>query len=363
MFFDHRISLYSPATTREFVDLSRGLADPSGMLPGSREAVWRTLFRDRNMRFLLFHESSMSQLFASLKFQTFANSEEWALLYMDGRTVIAGWLDPDLHSGAGAKDPYEGMRLNLDREAFGPTAVPAPAERPVRPPQGREWYTELWDPTPIPTLDADYAQMCYHYFLGQGKTYNETNRLRRETTLASRLLAVGLQSGDPLLSGLTLPFQASFMAGLSTRSHEPFSRPTATAGQQGGPRPVPGLMEQLAQGLLKNDLSTKDAGPASALYVALRAARRALIHDPDDARLHFLLGHIYLQLGKSTRDGRRDNNPLLLAALRQAQALGELSLAMTLDPQQGPFQSVLALAYLELFPDLHLKHIRQAMRR
>ena len=264
MFFDHRIDLYSPVTTKEFVDLSRGLADPDGKTPGSQKAVWRTLFRDRGMQFLLFHEASLAPLLASMKFQSLANSEESALLYMDGRTVIAGWLDPDLRSGAAVKDPYEGMRLNLDREAFGPMAVPAPGERSVRAPYGREWYTEFWDPTPMPSLDADYAQMCYHYFLGQGKTYYETNRLRRETTLASRLLAVGLQSGDPLLSGLTLPFQSSFMAGLSTCSHEPFSRPATTAGQQGGPRPVPGSMEQLAQGLVKNDLSTKDAGPASA---------------------------------------------------------------------------------------------------
>src|SRR5207248_3342242 len=79
-------------------------------------------------------------------------------------------------------------------------------------------------------------------------------------------------------------------------------------------------------------LSLRDQGPAEALLLAVRAARRALAVNPDDAGAYLLLGEAYLRLARQTREqGWRTFLPVL-ADIRRVQALTALEQAVLLRP-------------------------------
>jgi hypothetical protein len=76
----------------------------------------------------------------------------------------------------------------------------------------------------------------------------------------------------------------------------------------------------MARALLLAHLKGQDAGPPASLYLAVRAARRALAAKPEDARIHLVLGEVYSRLSGSTRERVVVQNVFgEAAALRQAQ--------------------------------------------
>ena len=268
--------------------------------------------------------------------------------------MIAGWTNPAAPRAVGRKDPYEGLRWNPDREAFGPKVQPAPPDGPPRSPQGREWYTEFWDPTPGRSLDADYAYMCYLYFLTQREptaTYAVNNLVGWEALLAGILVGMGVQSGDPLQGSAGLPLKAAFVADMSNLRYLIDNRPNVKMG----------LMERTVKEKHAGYLGTVDQGPASLLYLALRAARRALAQNPDDAGTCMLLGRIYMELGRNTRDQPPRLTPKHLVYLRAAQLHAVLYQAAKLDPNLAQPHVLLSQVYHEYgFLDLQLDEMREA---
>jgi hypothetical protein len=100
--------------------------------------------------------------------------------------------------------------------------------------------------------------------------------------------------------------------------------------------------------------------PPALLYLAIRAARRAVAVNPNDAQAHLILGQSYLQLLGGTCEGAWARRMPELAELRLAQASAALNRAALL-------QSDLAEAHLELtrlyrrmnYFDLALDHRRR----
>jgi tetratricopeptide (TPR) repeat protein len=95
------------------------------------------------------------------------------------------------------------------------------------------------------------------------------------------------------------------------------------------------------------------------LYLAVRAARRAVALNPDDARPWLVLGESYLQLLYDTRERAWAQRMPRLRELRQAQASAALNQAITLKPDYAQAHFSLSRLYQELgFLDLTLHHLR-----
>jgi tetratricopeptide (TPR) repeat protein len=99
------------------------------------------------------------------------------------------------------------------------------------------------------------------------------------------------------------------------------------------------------------------------LLLAVRAARRALAANPDDANAWFCLGQAYLHLRDLTVERSREGRLPLLAQLRQVQTVAALENALALDPDLEPAHHLLAYLYLQRrFLDCALGHCKEEVR-
>src|SRR5262249_19495230 len=103
----------------------------------------------------------------------------------------------------------------------------------------------------------------------------------------------------------------------------------------------------------------RDDTPPAPLYLAIRAARRALAVNPDDAQAHLALGECYLRLLHDTRARAWGLRRKELADLARVQASGALNRAVLLDPKLAQAHLNLRALYVELnYHDLALEHSR-----
>jgi hypothetical protein len=104
-------------------------------------------------------------------------------------------------------------------------------------------------------------------------------------------------------------------------------------------------------------------GPPEALLLAIRAARRALAANPDDASAFLLLGEAYLRLGRQTEEGNWQAALPALADIRNAQTLTALEQAVLLRPDLDRAHELLAQLYDEAGQmDRALDHMRARLR-
>src|SRR5262249_57459312 len=103
----------------------------------------------------------------------------------------------------------------------------------------------------------------------------------------------------------------------------------------------------------------QDDSPPALLYLAVRAARRALAADPGDAQAHLLLGESYVRLLHDTRERIWAQRVSQLVQLRRAQASAALNRAVALQPDLAKAHAYLAGLYQEMggYLDLTLKHL------
>jgi tetratricopeptide (TPR) repeat protein len=103
-----------------------------------------------------------------------------------------------------------------------------------------------------------------------------------------------------------------------------------------------------------------DEGPPADLYLALRAARRALAADPDDAQAYLALGEAYFHLQHKTREAAFAQGVPQLMEVRRVQAVVALRRAVTLNPDLVIGHVQLYQLYAELdFQDLALTHAQK----
>jgi hypothetical protein len=109
------------------------------------------------------------------------------------------------------------------------------------------------------------------------------------------------------------------------------------------PRPAPG--QRAANQVFAGFLAQRDQGPAEALLLAVRASRRALAANPDDAGAFLLLGEAYLRLARQTREQSWRGNLPTLSAIRRLQALTALEQAVLLRPELDQAHALLVQLY------------------
>jgi tetratricopeptide (TPR) repeat protein len=106
-------------------------------------------------------------------------------------------------------------------------------------------------------------------------------------------------------------------------------------------------MLDLQSSMAAGFLASHDRGPPEALLLAVRAARRALSANPDDAGAFLLLGEAYLRLASQTREQSWQALVPALASIRQTQALTALERAALRAPDLDQAHALLARLYYE----------------
>ena len=315
-----------------------GVRDPllASALLGNSSAPpdWPTRLRSAGVRYLVLGDHS-SQSSQAVPF--WADSQQWPLLFVGHGLAVFGWRDP---ATADQADPFAGQLLQLGRLAFGPDQPPSHSERNAPTQLSRPWYEAFWKPAPAPSSDREEAQF-----------YAQLTELVQRQTAGRQVPAWQSVQSAALIGTAASWSLPSSLADCGMRlllidpTLAPPDRFAATAG----------LVGPLAEQAWRR---ASDA-PFAVLLLTIRAARRAIAANPDDAQSHFLLGQAYLQLLQNTRERVWANRLPELGQLRLAQAVAALNRAVVLRPSLTQAHRSLAEVYRELgYLDLSVSHLR-----
>ncbi len=315
VFADGRRGFFTDGTLRDFRTLREQVTGPPELL--DRWRIW----------YLLAHDPSDRHQLAALQR---AWNGPCLAVKQEGRAVLferIGWAN--------------GWPLDLAAQAFRPdTAKTAPDEVAER--ETPSHLAAFFPTNEAGRLDAGEALACVAHFESQRPAFLANHKASWEAMQVASMIAAGTP-GRPLVDSLTeLSLHTALLAG----------------SQRGGSSP---MMSQFAGALIADHLRRGDDGPPGSLFLALRAARRALHANPDDAVAWLRLGQAYYRLDRHTRERAVDFT--LLHRLRKTQILASLHRAARLDPDLAPAHEALTKLCIEDNRlDLALHHLRQQIR-
>jgi tetratricopeptide (TPR) repeat protein len=311
------------------------LSDPEA--PDER----RERLRIAGITYIVVHHPDRGHLLATLD-RMFAEPEEWPLLYTEGDVSVFGWRDP---AATATPDPYRQWQLDPNGLAFHPAENErAPRKPPDREPEAREWWEAFWKPAPPRPLERDAAFLHLSHAQALGRILPARHLEDWEASQSASL--VGAAAG---WSGPASVFDARMRLTL-VRLIVPEQERTLEK------LPSPDV---LARTLRDRYLQQQDDVPPALLYLAVRAARRALAANPDDARAYLILGESYLRLLHGTRERVWSKQLPELRQLRYAQASAAFRQAVALKPDYAQAHFNLAALYRELgCLDLAIEHTR-----
>jgi tetratricopeptide (TPR) repeat protein len=264
-----------------------------------------------------------------------AEPQTWPMLYMESRLAVFGW-----------RDRYRGQEVDFDRLAFHPAAdKKAPQDRSALEPRLRPWWNAFWEQAPARPIDSDEAAMHLFYAetLGRSSPYRHLVAWESSQT-SSLILAAG---------GWSIPASSLLDGSIRLTLLRPVL-PQADSGAEVLPP-----LDQIVPTLQRSFTWQRDDVPPASLYLALRAARRALAVNPSDAQAYLALGRSYMLLLKNTRERFWSRRYAELAELRRAQAIAALNQALALKPDSARAHLMLNQLYREMgYVDLELKHLR-----
>jgi tetratricopeptide (TPR) repeat protein len=305
---------------------------------------WAERLRARGIDHVIVYDPDQEgRLLAALRWLSFM-PEEWPLLYREGNLAVFGWRD-SANKGHGSADRFRGVELNLNRLAFRPAADQrAPRKRPEPEPAPRQWWEAFWRAAPPRTLDGDAASFDWHHAEALRQTAPYRHLVAWERSQAAGLVAAA--------GGWTWP-GGLFDADLRSVLYEP---PLPREGQKAGAQfPLSGVALACQRWYARE----QDDTPPALLYLAVRAARRALAVNPEDADAYLALGESYMRLLEDTRERVWVRRAPKLGELRLAQASAALNRAVALKPDLAQAHLRLFNVYKQIgYVDLMLKHLR-----
>ncbi len=338
-YFDGRM-LSTPEETEQYVRVRRALTEPQ---PTPYD--WRELFRSKRINHIVLDGGDRHGV--SVAFPRLLGSPEWFLMSLSGNTAIFGWNDPKR-----GVPPPRCPTYSPSQESYRPApdkSVPNfDSESATEAPP---WWKGLLSRLPAAHADREEAGLLLMYFdLLQGKSL----QLNRDAWDTSRIaFSVGVGSA-------TLADACHQLLAMDCFAVD---RP-AKAQEIPSPKSPARIMAALLE---KSYLMATDDGPSELLWLAIRAARRAVHADPGDAAAFSLLGDAYLRMSRNTRERAWTNpNPPplpFLRRLRAVQASTAYNRALQLDPNLLPAHLGLISLYDQFrLNDLSLHHLREEVR-
>ncbi len=327
-FLDSRWPLFDRVAD-DFVAMRRCLLRPEGA--GPDPALGALLDAHRIDRIIL-HDPEFGQMSRAFRCLLLGR-DEWDLLALEGDTALFG-------RRGGSESPSAWKPLDLRQAAYRPVPDLATLPSAPRAPRPRGTLDPFYRTTDDRPADRAEAALYLIYFdVAAGRT---------QARLESQWLAA--QATGLLGSGSAGDVAGTAGALVVRLALTPLLSPPSGA-QRGA--------EQFAAGFL----ASRDRGPPEAALLAVRAARRALAANPDDAGAFLLLGEAYLRLARQTREQAWQSTLPLLGSIRRAQALTALEQAGTLNPDLEEAHALLAQLYFEQGQmDRALEHLRAQLR-
>jgi tetratricopeptide (TPR) repeat protein len=335
-FFDSRYQPFADATTADYLVVWRAV------VAGTPEPEdWRAALRRRNVDHLILYDTDLARLVAPAR-RLLADRREWTLLYLGGHCAVLGWLDP---AKPGQRERFAGLHRDLNQQALHPLAQEqAPRQGPGRGPEPRAWWDAFWTPPAPHAVAADEAALHVSHF----------DALRRD--YQNRHLGAWYTSQAAAVAGLAGPGEFSDLVPWSVRlclAGSPLAGDSAAGAGLAG----------FAQGLRNRYVAQQDDGPPTLLWLAVRACRRALQANPDDAGVYLALGEAYLRLAQNTQERAWEAGFPLLGQLRRVQAVVALHQALAARPDLAPVHRDLAVLYqAQGYYDLALTHLKEFTR-
>jgi tetratricopeptide (TPR) repeat protein len=305
--------------------------------------------RSAGVNHIILYDADRGRLFAALD-SLLADPQQWPVLYMEGDLIVFGWRDP---AGGGAADPFRGWQLDLNGLAARPAEdKKAPRKSPEREPEVRAWWEAFWKPAPPRPIDRDEATLhLFHAEALRGTApYRHQSAWQQAQAAACLGAAAGWAGPADILDAHR---RLTLFLPLTTAPGAHFSSLPPT--------------DQLAHILQQQFAFQRDDTSPALLHLAVRAARRALAANPDDAQAYLVLGESYLRLSRSTRERVWGEQMPELTQLRRAQASAALNQAVSLRPDFPQARLALSMLYMEMdYLDLALEHLsayRQLVRK
>lgn len=333
---DARLQL-SPAAAADYVTVRRTLFGDN-----SSTADWRSILRARQVNHLILYDSNPERERA-IYGRLVRKSADWFLLDLAGRSAIFGWKDPRQETAS-----LERLRLSLSAEAYHPSETDkAPSQWPGRGPRTPAWWQAFVTARPAGSPDRDKAALMLTQFetlrpstLQTWSRAWEVSRIAAAASVGPATLSLGLQQVLDLYCFQTL--------------HDEL--PSYAKGK------LPGLA-RFALGLRQAFFQDHDDAPSELLWLAIRAARRALRRDSDDAHAYVILGQAYLNLGRHTRELGQAQDLPYLARLRIVQTSAAFHQALRVDANLLAAHAGLATLYQSTgHLDLQAWHVREILR-
>lgn len=300
---------------------------------------WPARLREAGVTHLVVYDTDRRRLTITLD-RLLSVPEQWTPLFLSGGVAVFGWRDRARPAG---DDPFRTLAWDPERLAVRP--APEDQAPPTRPPGERDprrWWEAFWKPAAAATGDRDEAAVYLLWAEAEGRAAAPRHWAAWQATQAAGLVAATPGGYGPA-------------ALLDVRTRLELGRPEATP-TGGIAHPIGRLFEVFWPAFGK---ARGDTSPA-ALYLAVRAGRRAVAANPLDAQAHAVLGEAYLRLIRETREAAWGESFPELVRLRRAQAAAELNQAVALSPGLAAAHLQLSVLYLELgILDLALKHHRE----
>jgi tetratricopeptide (TPR) repeat protein len=329
------------------------LTEGDGPAADRAAVVWRDLFRKHQIDHVILDDAPQPRLGAVLG-RMASNPGEWDLLYLGGHTVVFGWRGPP----DGPRKDFAVGHVDLNRRgllpATGNAGDQAPLAGPDRWPEPPAWWGAFSRVAPPFAFDRDEASVCLLLF-----DLLRPPRMRRNVEDARKFWqnchAAGLAAA-PFLGGGT-----SLAVACGTRLHLLQTPPEFPAS---GVDRLP--FRPLVGQCFGWYLARQDDGPPGLLLLAIRAARRAIQANPEDAQAYLTLAEAYLRLNRFTGERAWCSGPAiagepfpLLDRVRRVQILTALNQALVVQPDLLEAHRHLALLYTEGgCQDLTLKHMK-----
>ncbi|HEX5269941.1 MAG TPA: hypothetical protein VFW33_05620 [Gemmataceae bacterium] len=327
-FFDHRYQLFG-GTARDYESACRGLL-------GGSDENWRRVLRDNGVRLVAYSDHDAQRLFPVLR-RVAEEPAEWTLLDVAGQAVLVGWKD----GGADLPPAFDAERLafGAQDEAARRALPPAPERgpNPLSPP--RDFRSRATRLLPPPAWESSAATLYLHYA-------DDSEAAQRQRQIDSSLRAYAAS-----LAGLPA---------LPAGGHQAVAQLVSSANLLFPPQGAPSFVVREQLGPFFAHLVQRS--PALPL-LAVRAARRAVAADPEDANAWLRLGQAYALLRTATGEGSAHGLLPPLSQMRHVQIATALEQAVRLDPHLESAHAELARLYGERgYLDASLDHARDELR-
>jgi hypothetical protein len=295
------------------------------------ERGYRDIFRKHQIDHVILYDADFERLARAFLYCV-TDPDEWALLSLDGRLAIFGWRDPLSEKSKkrrGAADPFAAATVDLDKQALAPPPDKLAPDWDGRVPEAADAWTAFLEPATPLAVEADEAALYLRLF----RLYAASGPMRRAVIwdLAQLGNMVGSAASPSLSRACGLPLFGQVRDSLA---------------------PCRDLY-----------LLQHDDGPPGLLLQAVRAARRAIRANPNDARGYLELGRAYRYFLRGSRERALYVRFPTLEELRRAECITALRQAVFLDPNLLEAHEILADTYANMgYLDRTSEHQREVVR-